>query len=266
MSQQTPMIRVVPYWNAWMRVWPNPAALAKASSAEVITAWGKLGYPRRALRLQECARVVTADFGGELPDDSDALLSLPGVGEYTAAAVAAFAFGRRVAVVDTNIRRVISRVFDGVENYGGATTAADRARAAAALPAVTADSVLWNQAVMELGATVCTASSPQCETCPLNDVCAWRAADYPGMGEKPTRKRQKWRGTNRQVRGRVLDALRQKVTAGADSSGRGRAQLSSVELEALWPDQAQLRECVAGLDDDHLIDILPDGGVAFPNE
>lgn len=254
MSQQTPMIRVVPYWNAWMQTWPTPADLARASSAEIITAWGKLGYPRRALRLQECARVVVADYAGNLPTDYEALLGLPGVGEYTASAVAAFAYGQRVAVVDTNIRRVISRIFDGVESYGGATTAQDRARAREVLPEEVSDSVLWNQAVMELGATVCTSTSPACETCPLNDICKWRAEGYPGMGEKPTRKTQKWKGTNRQVRGIVLNALRAKQTA-----------LNADELASLWKNQAQLQECVAALDDDGLVEILPDGGVAFPS-
>jgi A/G-specific adenine glycosylase len=259
MSQQTPMIRVVPYWTTWMRAWPTPAALAQASSAEVITAWGKLGYPRRALRLQECARVVSKRYGGTLPTDYEALLSLPGVGEYTASAVASFAYGQRVAVVDTNIRRVLSRAIGGEESYGGATTAADRAKALEVLPANAADAQLWNQAIMELGATVCTSSSPQCEVCPFADVCKWRAAGYPGMGSKPTRKRQKWKGTNRQVRGIILDALRQKAAAGAVP-----AELTPQELSALWPNQAQLSECVAGLDDDRLVEILPDGGLAFP--
>lgn len=294
MSQQTPMIRVVPYWNLWMKQWPTPADLAAATPAEVITAWGKLGYPRRALRLQECAHVIVAQFGGEVPSDYDQLLSLPGVGEYTASAVAAFAFGARVAVVDTNIRRVLSRVFDGEENFGGATTPADRRRAQEVLPADTHDSVLWNQAIMELGATVCTSASPQCEICPFRDVCQWRKAGYPGMGTKPTRKTQKWKGTNRQVRGIVVNALRQKaagaVGADADAAGvtapRGfdgvasgdspsssasasaasspAARLSAEELAALWPDQGQLQECVAALDNDGLIEIRADGSVVFP--
>jgi A/G-specific adenine glycosylase len=260
MSQQTPMIRVVPYWNLWMEQWPTPAALADASSAEVITAWGKLGYPRRALRLQECARVVVEKHGGEVPSAYDELLALPGVGEYTASAVASFAYGVRVAVVDTNIRRVLSRVFDGEENFGGATTPADRRRAQSVLPADTDDSVLWNQGIMELGATVCTSTSPQCEICPFRDLCRWRRAGYPGMGTKPTRKTQKWKGTNRQVRGIVLNALRSKaleLTGVAPS-------LSADELAQLWPDRGQLQECVVALDNDGLIEILSDGSVAFP--
>lgn len=111
MSQQTQMSRVVPYWNDWMERWPDAAALAGAAKSDVITAWGRLGYPRRALRLQECARVVASDYGNELPQTYDELLALPGIGDYTASAVMSFAFGERIAVVDTNIRRVLSRVF-----------------------------------------------------------------------------------------------------------------------------------------------------------
>lgn len=111
MSQQTQMSRVVPYWNDWMERWPDAVALADAAKADVITAWGRLGYPRRALRLQECARVVASDYDNKLPRTYDELLALPGIGDYTASAVMSFAFGERIAVVDTNIRRVLSRVF-----------------------------------------------------------------------------------------------------------------------------------------------------------
>ena len=127
MSQQTQMSRVVPYWNDWMERWPDAAALAGAAKSDVITAWGRLGYPRRALRLQECARVVASDYDNELPQTYDELLALPGIGDYTASAVMSFAFGERIAVVDTNIRRVLSRVFLGVESLGGAASPAERA-------------------------------------------------------------------------------------------------------------------------------------------
>lgn len=134
MSQQTQMSRVVPYWNDWMERWPDAAALAGAAKSDVITAWGRLGYPRRALRLQECARVVASDYGNELPQTYDELLALPGIGDYTASAVMSFAFGERIAVVDTNIRRVLSRVFLGVESLGGAASPAERALAKQVLP------------------------------------------------------------------------------------------------------------------------------------
>ena len=129
MSQQTQMSRVVPYWNDWMERWPDAVALADAAKADVITAWGRLGYPRRALRLQECARVVASDYDNKLPRTYDELLALPGIGDYTASAVMSFAFGERIAVVDTNIRRVLSRVFLGEESLGGAARPAERALA-----------------------------------------------------------------------------------------------------------------------------------------
>ena len=201
MSQQTQMSRVVPYWTDWMERWPDARALAEAPKAEVITAWGRLGYPRRALRLQECARVVAEDYADKLPRTYDELTALPGIGDYTASAVMSFAFGERIAVIDTNIRRVLSRVFLGVESRGGATSPAERALANRMLPkdeilgcdADVADnagsaehvvnstirggkrsrlhrgerpSVTWNQSVMELGAVICTAKSPLCDTSP----------------------------------------------------------------------------------------------------
>lgn len=259
MSQQTPMSRVAPYWISWMEAWPTPAACAQASSAEILTAWGHLGYPRRALNLQACAAAICERFNGAVPNTYDDLIALPGIGPYTASAVLSFAFGVRCAVVDTNIRRVLSRAFDGEESVGGATTAADRARAQELLPVDPADAMVWNQAVMELGATVCTAANPQCEICPLAGLCAWKAAGFPGMGVKRTRPAQKWKGTNRQVRGIVLNALRQKARAGEDPI------LEQEDLAVLWPDSAQLHMCVAALDNDGLIDILPGGAVTFPS-
>lgn len=260
MSQQTQMGRVVPYWTAWMERWPDAAALAAASKAEVITAWGRLGYPRRALRLQECARTVAADLGGELPRTYEGLVALPGVGDYTASAVLSFAFGVRVPVLDTNIRRVLSRVFLGVESRGGAASPAERALAERVLPgddasAVRRPSVIWNQSVMELGALVCTAKTPVCETCPLSGECAFLAAGRPGLGERRTRPRQRFQGTDRQVRGLVLAALRD-LPAG-DSLPRDKA-------ETLWKDHAQLDSCIASLDEDGLIEILPGGDLRLP--
>lgn len=167
MSQQTQMSRVVPYWTAWMERWPDARALAGAPKAEVITAWGRLGYPRRALRLQECARTVAEQYDNQLPHTYDELLALPGVGDYTASAVMSFAFGERIAVIDTNIRRVISRVFRGEESFGGAASPVERETARRLLPENDRASVTWNQSVMELGATVCTAKAPLCDRCPI---------------------------------------------------------------------------------------------------
>lgn len=257
MSQQTQMSRVVPYWTDWMRMWPDAAALAGASTAEVITAWGRLGYPRRALRLQECARVVADRWHDDLPRGYDDLIALPGIGDYTASAVMSFAYGERIAVIDTNIRRVLSRLFLGVESRGGSASPAERDLANRALPRDARRSVTWNQSVMELGAVVCTAKTPLCDACPVRDRCAFLAAGRPGLGERRTRPRQRFAGTDRQVRGLVLDALR--------GLPDGETSLPRARLEALWADRVQLDKCVASLDDDGLIEMLPDGAVRLPH-
>lgn len=259
MSQQTQMSRVVPYWTAWMNRWPDAAALAAAPKSEVITMWGRLGYPRRALRLQECARAVATECGDELPRTYDALTALPGVGDYTASAVMSFAYGERVAVVDTNIRRVLSRAFLGEESRGGAASPAERALANEVLPSDAADAVMWNQSVMELGALVCTAKNPLCAHCPVADDCAFLAAGLPGLGERRTRPRQRFQGTDRQVRGIVLDALRK-----ASAASEGASVLERATLESLWKDHVQLDRCVASLDEDGLIEIEPDGSLRLP--
>ncbi|WP_240541768.1 A/G-specific adenine glycosylase [Bifidobacterium simiarum] len=256
MSQQTQMSRVVPYWTAWMAAWPDAAALAAASTAEVITAWGKLGYPRRALRLQECARVVATECHDELPTTYDGLTALPGIGDYTASAVMSFAYGKRVPVIDTNIRRVLSRVFLGKESRGGAASREERELADRVLPEDPGRSVVWNQSVMELGAVICTAKKPVCEHCPVSDECRFLAAGRPGLGERRTRPRQRFQGTDRQVRGLVLNALRAKPT--------GRQVITRDEIESLWKDRVQLDACIASLDEDGLIDMLPDGSLRLP--
>lgn len=264
MSQQTQMSRVVPYWNDWMERWPDAVALADAAKADVITAWGRLGYPRRALRLQECARVVASDYDNKLPRTYDELLALPGIGDYTASAVMSFAFGERIAVVDTNIRRVLSRVFLGEESLGGAASPAERALAKQVLPQDDASkcrrfdrpSVVWNQSVMELGATVCTAKVPLCEACPVLGHCVFLHNGRPGLGERRTRPRQRFQGTDRQVRGLVLNALR--------NLPEGAIALNRKSLEQLWDDHIQLDRCIASLDEDGLIEILPNADVRLP--
>lgn len=255
MSQQTPMQRVLPYWTAWMAAWPTPAALAAASTAEVITAWGHLGYPRRALRLRECAQAICDDWDGEVPRDYDDLVALPGVGDYTASAVMSFAYGRRVPVIDTNIRRVLSRAIEGRESLGGSASAPEKRVIADCLPADDGQSVVWNQSVMELGAVVCTAAQPACESCPIAGECAFLAAGRPGLGQRRTRPRQRFQGTDRQVRGIVLHALRE--------AGPG-ATLDYVAVRALWQDAVQLDACLASLDDDGLIVLGPNKSVSLP--
>lgn len=205
MLQQTPVARVAPIWLDWVGRWPMPSAMAAEKPAEVLRAWGKLGYPRRALRLHECAGLLARDHGDRVPADVDTLLTLPGVGAYTARAVACFAYGRRVPVVDTNVRRVVARVIYGASDAGNPSATRDLADVAALLPTPMTEAAEFSAALMELGATVCTARTPDCRRCPLPS-CAWTAAGRPAATSK--RKAQKYVGTDRQARGRLLDVLR----------------------------------------------------------
>ena len=206
MLQQTPVSRVLPVWEQWMQRWPSPAALAAEPSGEAVRAWGRLGYPRRALRLHAAAAAIVAGHDGEVPSTYPQLLALPGVGTYTAAAVAAFAFGRRETVVDTNIRRVHARAVTGHALPAQSLTAAETRLAVSLLPIDEAESALWNISVMELGALVCTARNPKCSQCPIMDSCAWVAAGRPEAQYVP--RGQAWAGTDRQVRGAMMAVLR----------------------------------------------------------
>lgn len=205
MSQQTPVVRVLPRWQAWMERWPTPADLAAAPASEVLIAWDSLGYPRRALRLQETAAAIADQHGNVVPEDEATLLALPGVGTYTAAAVASFAHGQRAAVLDVNVRRVLGRAFAGIEHRPASLTVAERRWAARLVPVD--EHVAWNAGAMELGALVCTARNPDCAACPLLDHCAWVAAGKP---TDPTvaRRTQAWAGTDRQLRGAIMRVLR----------------------------------------------------------
>src|ERR1700735_2414852 len=205
MLQQTPVSRVEPIWRDWVARWPTPSATAAASAADIVRAWGKLGYPRRAKRLHECATVIARDHGDVVPDDVEVLLTLPGVGAYTARAVACFAYQQSVPVVDTNVRRVVARVVHGRADAAAASTVRDHADVSALLPD-DSSAYRFSAALMELGATVCTARAPRCGLCPLS-ACQWRQAGYP-PAQGPTRRPQTYAGTDRQVRGRLLDILR----------------------------------------------------------
>ncbi len=243
MLQQTPVVRVEPAWREWMERWPAPADLAAASTADVLRAWGRLGYPRRALRLQECARTIVERHGGEVPLGEEALRALPGIGEYTAAAVTAFAHGRRAVVVDTNVRRVLARAVAGTALPAPSYTAAERALAASVAPAQDTEAVLWAAASMELGALVCTARAPRCGACPVRAACAWHRAGRPEDEHAGRRRTQAWAGTDRQVRGRVMAALR-------DAPG----PVPRGVVTEVWPDAAQLDRCVASLVEDGLVE------------
>lgn len=248
MSQQTPVARVAPVWRDWVSRWPGPRDLAEASTAEVLRAWGRLGYPRRALRLQECAAVIVERHGGEVPDHEEELLALPGVGPYTAGAVVSFAHHRRAVVLDTNIRRVLGRVFAGEALPAPTLTRSEQQRASELLPTEAAESVSWNSAVMELGALVCTARNPRCGACPLASSCRWLSLGRPADAHAAGRRRQPWHGTDRQARGRVLHALRDA----ADNTGIVAADLLT-DLHRAGHDEVQADRALATLLDDGLI-------------
>jgi A/G-specific adenine glycosylase len=248
MLQQTPVSRVLPAHGRWLSIWPSPSALAAAPPSEAIREWGRLGYPRRALRLHEAARIIAAKHDGAVPSDIADLRALPGVGNYTAAAIASFAFGQRHAVLDTNVRRVLARLVGAAPAPSSASVSVAETRLAESLlPDVPPVAALWSVAVMELGALVCVAATPRCGDCPLAAQCAWLAADRPVDGAKPThgrsgqRPRQRYEGTDRQCRGRVLAVLRESDRP-----------VPRADLDLLWPDPAQLDRALAGLVTDGL--------------
>jgi A/G-specific adenine glycosylase len=241
MLQQTPVLRVLPVYEHWLTRWPTPADLAAASTGDAVRAWGRLGYPRRALRLHAAATAIVEQHGGEVPAGYDELVALPGVGDYTAAAVASFAYRRRHVVLDTNVRRVLARAVGAVEFPARSVTSAERALATTLLPDDGPTAAAWAVATMELGATVCVAVNPRCDSCPVAGVCAWRQAGYPAY-DGPPRRGQAYDGTDRQCRGRLLGVLR-------DSPGpvhRGR-------LEHAWPAAEQRDRCLAWLVSDGLV-------------
>ena len=241
MLQQTPVARVLPVYEQWLERWPTPADLAGATTGDAVRAWGRLGYPRRALRLHAAATAIVAGHGGEVPSSYDDLLALPGVGDYTAAAVASFAFGRRHVVLDTNVRRVLARAVSGVEFPARSVTRAERDLATAVLPEDGPTAASWAVATMELGATVCVAANPRCASCPVTDLCAWRRAGYPAY-DGPARVGQTYDGTDRQCRGRLLAVLR-------DSEG----PVHRSRLDEAWPLDEQRGRCLAWLVADGLV-------------
>ncbi|MFE9255854.1 A/G-specific adenine glycosylase [Streptomyces sp. NPDC006879] len=246
MLQQTPVSRVLPVYEQWVARWPRPAALAAEPPGEAVRAWGRLGYPRRALRLHGAAVAITERHHGDVPQDHAQLLALPGIGEYTAAAVASFAYGQRHPVLDTNVRRVLARAQTGVEYPPNATTAAERRLARALLPEQEATAARWAAASMELGALVCTAKSPACGRCPIAARCAWRLAGKPAH-DGPPRRGQTYAGTDRQVRGKLLAVLREAVDP-----------VPGERLDAVWDDPVQRARALDGLVADGLVEPLAD--------
>nr|WP_137725978.1 A/G-specific adenine glycosylase [Prescottella subtropica] len=254
MLQQTPVVRVAPIWEEWVQRWPVPSAMAASSQADVLRAWGKLGYPRRALRLHECAGVLAAEHGDVVPADVDVLLGLPGIGDYTARAVACFAYGQRVPVVDTNVRRVVARVVHGRADQGNPSARRDMADVDALLPRTRDRAARFSAALMELGATVCTARTPDCDACPL-PRCAWIAAGRPATTGEP-RKVQKFAGTDRQVRGKLMDVLRASTRP-----------VERAELDLVWlRDPGQRDRALHSLLVDGLVEQTDDGLFALAGE
>ena len=241
MLQQTPVNRVLPKWHEWMQRWPTPADLAKATPAEVITAWGRLGYPRRALRLHAAAQIITEDFDNEIPEDIATLQTLPGIGEYTAAAITAFAFEQQSLVMDVNIRRLLTRVIDGNEHPKPAPTTKEKASRLTLQP--TKNAHIWSAATMELGALVCTSKNPICEKCPVISQCNWRKNGYPKTDL--VRKSQDWHGTDRKCRGTIVQALRENES------------LTENAIMKLWPDHSQVEKALKTLQEDLLIEAIP---------
>jgi A/G-specific adenine glycosylase len=251
MLQQTPVVRVLPAYQAWLERWPTPAALAAAPAGEAVRQWGRLGYPRRALRLHATACVLTGRYGGEVPASHADLLGLPGVGRYTAAAVCSFAFGQRHAVLDTNVRRVLARLISGAQRPPAQPSVAEMRLAESLLPADPGVASRWSVALMELGALVCTAARPHCARCPVAAGCAWRLADQPPAPAR--RPGQRYAGTDRQCRGALLAVLREAA-----------GPVSADDLTRAWPDPSQRARALDGLIADALIDPLPDARFSLP--
>ena len=237
MLQQTPVHRVLPIWRLWLEKWPTPSDLTSASRAEVITDWGRLGYPRRALRLHDSAKIISRDFQNMVPSSLEELRALPGVGEYTAAAIMAFAFNESPLVLDVNIRRLFARVIDGVEFPTSSPSKVERELRSKLIPS---DGAKWAAATMELGALVCSSQKPKCDLCPLKQQCAWRVNGYPKS--ELIRKSQPWAGTDRQCRGTLVQALRENQ------------KLSRAALKNIWHDPSQVEKALKTLIADGLIE------------
>jgi A/G-specific adenine glycosylase len=241
MAQQTPVARVAPLWVEWIERWPTATSLAAASPADVVRAWGKLGYPRRALNLHAAATRIRDEFGGEVPTDVDALESLPGIGSYTARAVAAFAFGHRVPVVDTNIRRVLARAVLGIAEPEPPRVRADMELMESVLPDSNQKSVAVNAGIMELGAVICTARAPKCGECPVAPQCAWVLGGSPANAGRTRTPQKKYEGSVRQARGAIL------------ALARSSQQVTDTEIAVAVPDRKLREQALEGLLTDGLV-------------
>jgi len=252
MLQQTPVVRVIPRIEEWLERWPTPASLAASPAADAVRAWDRLGYPRRALNLHAAATAIAARHDGVVPSSVDDLLALPGIGDYTSRAVAAFAYGERHPVVDTNVRRVIARAVLGQAVAGPPSTRRDLAAMEVLLPEARSDAQAFNAGMMELGALVCTARSPRCDECPIAELCAWRAAGYPDYDGPRAAVQKKFEGSDRQVRGLIMAELR-----------ASDIPVTAAEIATVWTDAPQRDRALAGLLADGLV-VAVEGGYELP--
>ena len=236
MLQQTQVARVLPIWVEWMERWPTPVALATSTRADVLRAWGNLGFPRRAVRLHETAKRITKDYGGNVPNDYEVLLTFPGIGEYTAGAITAFGFNKKSLVLDTNVRRLLSRAVDGIESPPPHITNLEKEKSTALIPLQAAQ---WAAATMELGALICTSKNPTCEKCPIKEMCSWRLKEFP----KSTllKKRSNWEGSHRQCRGIIMKSLRSSTS------------MTKKDLRSKWSNFSQFEAALQSLINDGLI-------------
>lgn len=256
MLQQTQVERVIPRWTAWLERWPTPSALAADAPGEAVRAWDRLGYPRRALWLHRAAGEIAERYDDQVPADVEQLLALTGIGPYTARAVAAFAYGERHPVVDTNTRRVIARAVHG-RAAAGMPAAGDLIDMEALLPAERAAAAQFNAAAMELGATVCTARAPRCDECPIAQWCEWRGAGYPDNAPTKRPKQARFEGSDRQARGRIMALLRRS------QGGVSQADAIAAASDPARPDPAQAERAYESLVRDALI-TAADGFVRLP--
>lgn len=253
MLQQTQVSRVIPRYEGFLSQFPTPAACAASEVADVVRAWAGLGYNRRAVSLHRAASLVVRDHDGAVPGTLDALLALPGVGRYTARAVLAFAFERDVGVVDTNVARVLARVVGRSLGRSEVQQLADRGVPVGA-------GWRWNQAMLDLGATVCTSRRPRCDACPIRVACVWQAGGCtppdPARGSAGVSGPQsRFEGSDRQGRGRLVDALRR----------HGAVAPRDIAAAAGWPDdEERAARVVASLVRDGLAVVDADGRLVMP--
>ncbi len=301
MLQQTQVERVIPKYHAFLERFPTLAALAEAPTADVIRAWAGLGYNMRAVRLQRVARQAVSGYGGALPASLADLLTLTGIGRYTAGAVACFAYGQQIATVDTNIRRTLWRLFRGVEPAEWPARASREALTLAEWALPEGQAYDWQQALMDLGATICVARRPACERCPLTSACAaWNeagavalfpsgeaiarlrdergrsaralsasppgavaesSAPYDARPARPRRAPRPFAGGTRYYRGRIVHALREAPTEAPLTLPELGARVKNTYTES---DEPWLRALVEGLARDGLARIIPPDGAIPP--